>query len=114
LNTAKTAAAKLKFKLDLRDLKKNPDTGLSWNKKICEDEWDEYPCYVARGRYDDGDYVSIEYSDAYSGFQKGYYIVIISSGEKGVPEIKSALIKAKKYYKDAYAKTTKVYVGCMH
>ena len=114
LSTAKTAANKLQFKLDLRDLKKNTESGLTWSKKVCEAEWDEYPCYVARGRYDDGNYVSIEYSDAYSGFRKGYYIVIVSAAEKGSTATKTSLTKARKFYKDAYAKSTKVYVGCMH
>jgi hypothetical protein len=114
LRTAKDAAAKLELKLDLRDLQKNKTTGLSFSKNICENEWDEYPCYVARGRYDDGNYVSIEYSDAYSGFTKGYYIVIIAGAEKGSSDIKSALAKAKTVFKNAYSKSTKVYVGCMH
>jgi hypothetical protein len=112
--TAKTAAEKLQYKLDLRDLKKNKETGLTWNEKTCEDEWGEFPCYVARGRYDDGNYVSIEYSNAYNGFTKGYYIVVIAGGTKGSEELKSALTKAKSFYKNAYSKTTKVYTGCMH
>lgn len=114
LNTAKNAAYKLNTKLDLRGLKKNKQIGLSWSQKVCDNEWDEFPCYVARGRWDDGDYVSIEYSNAYSGFKKGYYIVIISSGVKGENSVKDALTKARAIYKDAYKKISKVYVGCMH
>ncbi|MEI9946862.1 MAG: hypothetical protein WDN26_21915 [Chitinophagaceae bacterium] len=114
LQTAKLAATKLQLKLDLRELKKNTATGLTWSKQTCEDEWGEFPCYVARGRYDDGNYVSIEYSNAYTGFREGYYIVIVAGGERGSKEVKSALTNAKKIYKDAYSKRTKVYVGCMH
>ena len=114
LQTARSAATQLQLKLDLRDLKKNKESGLSFSKKICEEEWEEYPCYVARGRWDDGEYISIEYSDAYNGFRKGYYIVIIAGDEKGDAAVKTILQKAKKYYKDAYSKTTKVYIGCMH
>jgi hypothetical protein len=114
LQTARSAASRLQLKLDLRDLKKNKESGLSFSKKVCEEEWEEYPCYVARGRWDDGNYISIEYSDAYNGFRKGYYIVIIAGGEKGDALVKTILTKAKKYYKDAYSKTTKVYIGCMH
>jgi hypothetical protein len=114
LKTAKEAASKLHFKLDLRDLKKNAETGLSFSRSICEGGYDEFPCYVARGRYDDGNYISIEYSNEYSGFKKGYYIVIISSGDKDNAESKAALAQARKYYKDAYAKLSNVYMGCMH
>jgi hypothetical protein len=114
LTMAKSASAKLQYKLDLRGLKKDSASGLTWSKKECEDEWDAYPCYLARGRYDDGNYVSIEYSDAFSGFREGYYIVIVSSWCKGGTQTKTSLAKAKQFYKDAYAKLTKVYLGCMH
>lgn len=114
LRTAKSAAEKLQYKLDLRDLKKNKQSGLTWSEKICEDEWGEFPCYVARGRYDDGNYVSVEYSNAYNDFTEGYYIVVIAGGAKGSEDVKSALAKAKRFYKNAYSKTTKVYIGCMH
>ena len=114
LRTAKEAAAKLQLKLDLRDLKMNKESGLTFDKKICESELEGYPCYLARGRDEAGSYVSIEYSDAYNGFSKGYYIVIIADGEKGSTDVKNTLTKAKSIYKNAYAKSTKVYMGCMH
>jgi hypothetical protein len=114
LRTAKDAATRLQYKLDLRELQMNKESGLTFDKNICEGDGEEYPCYLARGRYDDGSYVSIEYSDAYNSFTKGYYIVIIAGGEKGSSEVRSALAKAKSVYKNAYAKTTKVYMGCMH
>lgn len=114
LQTARTAATRLKIKLDLRGLKPNKAIGLSWDKKTCETDWFESPCYVARGRYDDGEYVSIEYSTAYTGFAEGYYIVIIAGGPQGDDAVKQSLRKARTVYKDAYAKRTKVYIGCMH
>ncbi|MES1224662.1 MAG: hypothetical protein ABUT20_54725, partial [Bacteroidota bacterium] len=98
-------------KLDLRDLKPNKESGLTYAKKDCENEGG-YPCYISRGRYDSGDYISIEWSDAFDGFAKGYYIVIVASGSKN--ETEPALKKAKQFYKDAYAKQCDVYVGCMH
>lgn len=114
LRTAKAAAAKLKVKLNLRGLKPNKAIGLSWSKKVCETDWFESPCYVARGRYDDGEYISIEYSSAYDGFKEGYYIVIVAGGAQGDAAVKKSLTKARKQYKDAYAKLSKVYIGCMH
>lgn len=114
LSTARTAATKLRTKLDLRGLKPNKAIGLSWDKKTCETDWLESPCYVARGRYDDGEYISIEYSSAYTGFAEGYYIVMVAGGPQGDAAVKQSLKKAKTVYRDAYAKRTKVYIGCMH
>ncbi len=58
--------------------------------------------------------MSIEYSNAYSEFTKGYYIVIAASGSKDDAEIKNAFKKIKLRYRDAYIKSSKVYMGCMH
>ena len=109
--TAEKAAVQLNLKLDLRGLKPSKKTGLTFSKTICENE-DGYPCYIARGRYDDGAYVSIEWSDEFDKFAKGYYIVLIYSGNK--QEAAKILQKAKPVFKDAYYKQAKVYVGCMH
>ena len=79
--TAQKAALQLKQKLDLRDLKANKKSGLTYSQKDCENEGG-YPCYISRGRYDSGDYISIEWSNAFDGFAKGYYIVVIASGAK--------------------------------
>jgi hypothetical protein len=74
----------------------------------------DWPCYVARGRWDDGGHISVELSDAYDGFSKGYFIVIAASGYKDNEEFKNAVKQAKKYYPKSYAKRTRVYIGCMH
>ena len=105
------ASQLLKQKLDLRALTPNGKAGLTYSEKACENEGG-YPCYIARGRYNDGDYVSIEWSNAFTGFAKGYYIVVVCSGNK--TETNLILSKAKKIFKDAYSKQTNVYVGCMH
>ena len=105
------ASQKLKQQLNLRALIANGKTGLTYSEKECENEGG-YPCYIARGRYDDGDYVSIEWSNAFTGFTKGYYIVLVYSGN--TTEANIVLSKAKKIFKDAYSKQASVYVGCMH
>jgi hypothetical protein len=110
--TANKAAKALKLKLDLRNLKPTKQSELTYSKKECEDNGFEYPCYVSRGRYDDGEYVSIEWSDAFNSFTKGYYIVIVYSGNKN--EANTALKKVKKVFADAYAKEDEVYMGCIH
>lgn len=114
LSLAKQAATAENIKLDLRGLSENKTSGLSFSKEDCEKEAMEFPAYVARGRWDDGVYISIEYSDAYSGFREGYYIVIAASGFKDDKEIKAAYNKLKLKYRDAYFKSSKVYIGCMH
>lgn len=109
--TANAAAKQLRYKLDLRGLKPNKKNGLSFSKKDCENEGG-YPCYIARGRYDAGKYVSIEWSDAIDGFAKGYYVVIVASGDQALT--KASLKQAKPFFKDAYSKSASVYIGCMH
>jgi len=113
LATAKKASSSMNMKLDLRDLEENKETGLTFSKDDCEKEDIDYPAYYARGR-DDGIFISIEYSDAYKEFSKGYYIVVAASGEKQDPDIQKVNKKIKAGYKDAYFKSSKVYLGCMH
>jgi hypothetical protein len=114
LATAKQASSSMNIQLQLRGLAENKESGLTIPKEDCEKAGEEYPAYYARGRWDDGAYISIEYSDAYSGFSKGYYIVIAASGSKEEKEIQSVYKKIKPKYKDAYFKSSKVYLGCMH
>jgi hypothetical protein len=109
---ATVAASKLKIKLDLRGLKPNKESGLTFTPKKCKEDGWEFPAYISRGRYDAGEYVSIEYSDAFKGFAEGYYIVTTASGD--ADDVKTALAKVKKVYKKAYSKETEVYMGCMH
>jgi hypothetical protein len=106
------ASSKLNVKLDLRALKPNKESGLTFSTKECEGNGWDYPCYVSRGRYDDGEFVTIDYSDAFDGFAKGYYIVTTASGDAAL--VKEALAKVKKLYKTAYVKQTEIYIGCMH
>lgn len=108
------AAQKTGYKKDLRRLVPNGNNGLSLPADECEKAGTQAPCYWARGGFDDGTYVSIEYSNAYKGFTKGYYIVVISSAKPGAAQTKKALNKAKTFAPDAYLRKSKVYIGCMH
>jgi len=116
LERAKDASKKLGYPLDLRGLHPNEETGLSLPKEVCEEICGggmvEYPQYLPRNDWGESKYVSIEYSDGFSGFTKGYFIVIVASGEKGDPIIKEALEESSQFYKDAYAKTCSVWMGC--
>jgi hypothetical protein len=113
LTCAKDAAKRLGWKLDLRGLSKCAETGLTFSKAVCEEGGGSYPSYMPRGRYDDGEYVSIEYSSEYTGFRNGYYIVMIASGHEA-KAVKRALAAAIKYFPDAYVRSSKVYMGCIH
>jgi len=104
---AKEATAKLDINTDYRSLIANKLIGLTSPKQDCLDMEVPFPCYKARGvdaneMQDDGDYISIEYSNKYKGFAKGYYIVVISSGDINNKE--PIFLKAKKFYKSAYIK----------
>jgi len=98
------------IKTDFRALVEEPTFGLSEEKQVCQEQGFDFPCYIARGRYDDGVYISVEYSNAYSGFAKGYYIVMLASGD----DSKKVLAQIKKLVPDAYVKQSTVYMGCIH
>ena len=108
------AAKALDARLDLRDLSPDKKVGLTFSRKACQHEIGSFPCYWPRGRFDDGVYVSIEYSNGYKGFKDGLYIIILANGGTEDENIKSALRHARAVYPDAYVKTTAVYLGCVH
>ena len=116
LERAKAASDKLGYPLDLRGLHPNEEMGLSLPKEVCEaicgGDVVDYPQYLPRNDWGESKYISIEYSNGFEGFSEGYYIVVVASGEKGDPIIKEALEESRKFYKDAYAKTCGVWMGC--
>ena len=115
LRVATEAAAKLGIRLDLRGLVHDPVHGLTWPPDVCEkDPHYPFPCYIARGRFDSGVYLSVERSDAYRTFKPGFFIVVAATGEPHSSEIQSSLTLARSVYPDAYVKREKVYHGCMH
>ena len=115
LRVAERAASQVDIPLDLRGLVYDPAHGLTWPAEVCEkDPLYPFPCYVARGRFDPGVYLSVERSDAYATFTAGFFIVIAASGEPGSSELESALARVQPAYPDAYIKREKVYHGCMH
>ena len=120
LTVAKQAATRLKKKLDLRGLAPNAQLGLSMSKADCAGTGggDDlgYPCYQARGdgnAFND-DYISIEYSNAYKGFAKGFYVVVAAITDVKSSDMKAKLTQISKFYPDAYAKRTYIWRGCMH
>jgi len=112
--SAATTAAKLGVKLNLRGLSPDLRTGLTFSRDECARGELPYPCYVPRGRSDDGAYVSVEWSSDYALLAKGMYVVMIASYKPGAPETRRMLKAAQSVYPDAYVKRVKVYVGSMH
>jgi len=111
---AEKASKELGIKLDLRDLSPNEEIGLTFPRSICEEQLGSFPCYTARGRWDDGKYISIEYSDVYCNFTPGYYMVVAASDQKKSQLLKPTLLEIRKIYEDAYIRYDKVYMGCVH
>ncbi|MEZ0391422.1 MAG: hypothetical protein ACAH59_04355 [Pseudobdellovibrionaceae bacterium] len=108
--TAEKSSQDLKIKLDLRGLNPDKKSGLSFDKKTClEGPTQEFPCYNQRGKFDDGEYISIEYSNSYKEMKPGLYIVVAFSGEKKLAG--TELKKIKRTHQDAYLKEIKVYMA---
>jgi hypothetical protein len=111
---AATAAEDLALRLDLRDLAPHATLGLTFSEDTCQSEFGEFPCYVPRGRFDDGVYISIEHSGSYEGMDDGQYLVVLASGAPHDRAVRSALRRAKSAFPAAVIKTTPVYLGCIH
>lgn len=115
LKIAKDAAKKLNIKLDLRGLKSVKATyPLSFDKSVCEKHGFDYPCYVHRGRWDEGVFVSIEFTTAYKDLTPGYLMVVLAVGPTDADYISQTLTKAKAHFPDAYRKNARVYMGGIH
>jgi hypothetical protein len=65
-------------------------------------------CYYPR-RYD-GEQITLENSGDYKGFAPAYIIVMAGIYEK-VDMAEKALVKVKKFYKDAYVEKTNMWMG---
>lgn len=90
---------------------KDNNGGLTYSPSACENNNWGYPCYVSRGRWDEGSYITVEYSSAIQGFIPGLYVVIAASGKK--EDLLPSLNTVKHFVPDAYMKTSSVYIGCM-
>jgi hypothetical protein len=111
---AASAAERLAIKLDLRELLPDREVGLTFSEEACRNEFGEFPCYVPRGRWDDGVYISVEHSSSYQGLEEGQYIVVLASGAPRDRSIGAALRRARGLYPDVTVKTAPVYLGCIH
>lgn len=84
----------------------------TYPRDVCElNGWD-YPCYVARGRFDDGAYLSVEPSDAYTGMNPGYFVVVAASGSRDDVLAEQRELARRKV--PSYVQTSDVWLGCIH
>ena len=111
---ASAASASLSLHFDNRGLTPNKKTGLTFSRSECQESEFDYPCYIPRGRFDDGIWLSVEFSSAYEGLPKGRYIIIVASGSPDDPLIPFALKKVKAVYRESRILIAPVYLGCIH
>ena len=107
IKKAELASNKLGFTLKLDNNCGNDEPKESY-EEICD--CGENGTYLSVGRYNQGQYVTVECSSGYDFLREGYYIVVVASGER--EKMKSILAKVQVYYKDAYLKNTDIWVGC--
>jgi hypothetical protein len=111
---ASAAARRLGLKLDLRRARSDGHGGLTFSPADCEaNDW-EHPCYVARGRDDDGVYVSVDEARRFFDAEKQGYLVILASGPKNDPPIRAAAERAQALFPSAEVRTDDVWQGCIH
>ncbi len=113
---ARQAATRLGRPLKLAGNQPNKELGLSASKADCTGAGYDFPCYVPRGQggAENSDYLSIEFSDGYEGFAKGYYIVVAALAPPSSAALRQTLARVQRTYPAAYAKRTSVWFGCMH
>ena len=68
---------------------------------------------VLKGSDEQRRYLSVERSDGYDGFKKGFYIVVAGIHEDS-PSAQADVKRFSAWVPTAYAKKTRIYMGCMH
>jgi hypothetical protein len=114
VKVAALAAQEFDWKVDLRGLSEDRTIGLTYSRAVCEENSWDFPCYLPRGRFDDGVWVSVEYSSAYEGFPPGLYIVVAAGGEVANPAVPDTLDRVRERFPRALVQRATVYLGCLH
>ncbi len=111
---ADLAASRLSLRRDWRGAVADGRGGLTFSRRVCAASGRDYPCFITRGRSDDGQYVSID--DASMLFErptKGY-VVVLGSGPAGAPALRALVEKARGPFPAVSLVTETVYQGCIH
>ena len=111
---ARTAARRLGLKLDLRRARPDGYGRLTFPPADCKaNDW-VYPCFVSRGRQDDGTYVSVDVADRFFDAEARGYLVILGSGPKDDPSTRALAEKARSLFPLAELRTDDVWQGRIH
>jgi hypothetical protein len=108
---AQSAAKKTGLKYKGCDLEVSGSSA-SHPADTCKKYGQSYPCYFARGRYEDGEYISVEHSSEYEGFTEGLFIVIALNAARNDDDFKASVKKIKAHYPKSYVKKQKIFMGC--
>ncbi|MCB9251981.1 MAG: hypothetical protein H6605_05905 [Flavobacteriales bacterium] len=106
---ASMAGKLLDAPVELRGLKPDPMYGLTTDE-ICG--CGEMHGYIPRGRFDDGDQVSIEFSSEYSFPIQNVYLVMVGSGDS--LHLGATQTKLKDFFPGNTLFSDSVFMGCMH
>ena len=108
---ARTAARRLGLKLDLRRARPDGYGRLTFPPADCKANNTAYPCFVSRGREDDGTYVSVDVADRFFDAEARGYLVILGSGPKDDPSTRALAEKARSLFPLAELRTDDVWQG---
>jgi hypothetical protein len=108
---ARTAARRLGLKLDLRRARPDGYGRLTFSAADCKANNRVYPCFVSRGRQDDGSYVSLDVADRFFDNEAQGYLVILGSGPKDDPSTRALAEKARSLFPLAELRTDDVWQG---
>ena len=111
---ARTAARRLGLKLDLRRARPDGYGRLTFPAADCKANNRAYPCFVSRGRQDDGTYVSVDVADRFFDNEARGYLVILGSGPKDDPATRALAEKARSLFPLAELRTDDVWQGGLH
>ena len=111
---ARTAARRLGLKLDLRRARPDGYGRLTFSAADCKANNSVYPCFVSRGRQDDGSYVSVDLADRFFDNEARGYLVILGSGPKDDPSTRALAEKARSLFPLAELRTDDVWQGRSH
>ena len=107
-------AASLGLTFDLRGLEEAESGEPSLSREVCEENGWEYPCYVQRGRYDDGIYLSLEPASTFAPGAARGYVVVLASAVPGDRRLDAAFEKARAAGLEPERLQRDAYLGCMH
>jgi hypothetical protein len=117
LLSARRASRELGLRIDLRGLRfHKAGNTLTFGRATRDNDaaFGSYPCYLPRGRWDDGAYLSIELADHYAASAKARFAIVAASGDATDPELKAMLGKARPTFPTVRLEAMPIYMGCIH